>query len=214
MRTVGVSLTVVFAVLVSGGVHGAPALNAIRLFRTTPVTESAPCVNPWGCSAESDRVVFDEATLLLSCRAHPTAVLSSTPDGRGRLVADNFIEVNGRNVCTGGDLSDGVQNCFDWPVVSVTGTPAMTAYQSVPPLDISGAMPDRGRGTVTFTLVDYGGIYANSDVWLVTDCIAHQKAAICHKPGTPAEKVLTVGLAAISGHLRHGDTTDVSACRR
>jgi hypothetical protein len=214
MRTVGVSLTVVFAVLVSGGVHGAPALNAIRLFRATPVTESAACGNSWGCSAESDRVVFDEATLLLSCRAHPTAVLSSTPDGSGRLVADNFIEVNGRNVCTGGETGPGgVASCFNWPVIWDIGKRALDAYQPVPPLNVSGDMP-RGRGIVTFALVDYSGIYANSDIWLVTDCVAHEKAAICHKPGTPAEKVLTVGVAAISGHLRHGDTTDVSACRR
>lgn len=211
MRTVGISLTVAFAVLASGGLQAAKPLNSTRLFQATPVTESVPCLNP-SCSA--DRVVFDEATLLLSCKAHPTAVLSSTPDGRGRLVADNVIEVNGRNVCTRGDFSDGVQSCFDWPVVPVIGAPAMTAYQSVPPLDISGAMPDRGRGVVTFSLVDYGAIYANSDIWLVTDCVVHQKAEICHKPGTPAEKVLTVGVAAILGHLGHGDTTDVSACRR
>jgi hypothetical protein len=216
MRTVCVSLTVLFAVLMSGDVGGAHAPNAIRLFRATPVTESAPCVSPLGCSPVSDRVVFDEAALLLSCRSHPTAVLSSTADGSGHLVADNFIEVNGRNVCsTGGTVTgDGVPTCFDWPVVQDIGTPALNAYQSVPPLNISGDMPDKGRGTVTFALVDYGGIYANSDIWLVTDCRIHQKAAICHKPGTRAEKVLEVGVAAVSGHLRHGDTTDLSACHR
>jgi hypothetical protein len=213
MRTVCVSLTVVFAILISGGAGGAQAPTAIRLFRATPVTESAPCVNPSDCSPVSDRVVFDEATLLLSCRSHPTAVLSSTANGLGHLVADNFIEVNGRNVCTEETVTGGVEPCFNWPVVQNIGMPALDAYHSVPPLDVSGNMP-RGRGTVTFALVDYGGIYANSDIWLVTDCIVHQKAAICHKPGTRAEKVLTVGEAAVAGHLRHGDTTDLTACKR
>jgi hypothetical protein len=214
MRTVCVSLTLVFAMLMSGRAGGTLAPNAIRLFSATPVTESAPCLNRQDCSAGNDRVVFDEAALLLSCRAHPHAVLSSTADGRGHLVVDNFIEVNGRNVCTGGAVTgDGVAQCFDWPVVKDISTPALNAYQPVPPVNVSGDMP-RGRGTVTFALVDYGGIYANSDIWLVTDCVAYQKAAICHKPGTPAEKVLTVGVAALSGHLRHGDTTDLTACKR
>jgi hypothetical protein len=213
MRTVCVSLTVVFAILMSGDVGGAQAPTAIRLFRATPVTKSATCDNPWDCSPVTDRVVFDEASLLLSCRSHPTAVLSSTADGHGDLVVDNFIEVNGRNVCTGGSVPGGVEPCFNWPTVQDIGTPALDAYPPVPPLDVSGDMPARGRGTVTFALVDYGGIYANSDIWLVTDCIVHQKAAICHKPGTRAEKVLTVGVAAVSGHLRHGDTTDLTACK-
>jgi hypothetical protein len=117
-------------------------------------------------------------------------------------------------MCSGGLFSaDGVQHCFSDRFGSI-GTPALDAYQPIPPLDISDAMPQRGTGSVSFALVDFGGVFANSDVWLVTDCQVHQKAAICHKPGTPAEKVLTVGLAAISGHLRHGDTLDLSACRR
>jgi hypothetical protein len=140
------------------------------------------------------------------------AILSSTPDGRGPFVGDNFLEVNGRNVCQGGAPGP-IANCFNEPVIGNIGTPALNAYQPVPPIDISADMP-RGKGTVTFALVDYGGIYANSDIWLYTDCKFHQKAAICHKPGTPAEKILTVGLSAISGHLGHGDTLDLSVCRR
>jgi hypothetical protein len=214
MRTVCASLTVATAILVSRGVSEAQPLNSIKLFRGTPVTESAPCINPLNCSPVTDRVVYDEATLLLSCRSRPTAVLSSTADGRGPLVVDNFIEVNGRNACAGGIIFEGVEQCYNPPFVFNLGTPALEASQPVPPIDVNGDMPVRGRGIVKFDLVDYGGHYSNSDVWLITDCKVHQKAAICHKPGTPAEKVLTVGLAAISGHLRHGDTLDLSACRR
>jgi hypothetical protein len=187
--------------------------SAIKLFTATPVTESAPCVISGACAPVRDRVVFDQAEALLSCRARPSAVLSSTPDGRGRLVVDNFMEVNGRDVCTGGVLTDGFEQCFNPPVVPVLGTPATTALKSVAPIDVSDAMP-RGKAMVTFSLVDYGGIYANTDIWLVTDCTLHQKASICHKPGTPAEKILTVGGPAIAGHLRHGDTLDLTACRR
>jgi hypothetical protein len=219
MRTFG-SLAVGVAVLVTCAAAeaqprraGRPPRNAVKLFTATPVTESAPCVVPGACSPLRDRVVFDQTEVLLACRAHPSAVLSSTPDGRGRLVVDNFIEVNGTDVCAGGVLAEGVEHCFSPPVIPVLGTPAATAFQSVAPLDVSDDMP-KGKAIVTFSLVDYGLIYANTDIWLVTDCKLHQKASICHKPGTPAEKILTVGTAAIAGHLRHGDTLDLTACRR
>jgi len=32
------------------------------------------------------------------------------------------------------------------------------------------------------------------------------KVTICHKPGTPAEKTLSVPPSAVPGHLGHGDT--------
>ncbi len=34
---------------------------------------------------------------------------------------------------------------------------------------------------------------------------AHQRVTICHKPGTPAEKTMTLPRPALSGHLGHGD---------
>ena len=36
------------------------------------------------------------------------------------------------------------------------------------------------------------------------------KITICHKPGTPAEKTLSVGASAWGGHSGHGDT--MGAC--
>lgn len=181
--------------------------NAIKLFDATPVTEGAPCTGPFGCDAVLDRMVFDEATLVLSCTGRPTGILSSTKDGRGGLVVDNFIEVNGANVC------GGAGSCFNEPVFGTIGTPALDAYQSVPPIDIGALLPHGRRSTVTFNLVDVGVIYANSDVWLVTNCTAYSKVDICHKPGTPAEHVITVSQSAVSGHLGHGDTIDLSSCR-
>ncbi len=220
MRSVFISVTAAAAVVAAYGIseaqprHGSRGKSAIQLFRATPVSESAPCVEPGACSPVADRNVFDEASLLLSCPAHPTAWLASTADGRGALAADNYIEVNGRDVCVGGAAPEGIPLCFNPPFVGGIGTPALQAYQPLPPIDISGQMPRPGKALVTFRLVDYGGVYANSDLWLITDCAIHQKTSICHKPGTPAEKVLTVGFAAVAGHLRHGDTLDLTVCRR
>jgi hypothetical protein len=158
-------------------------------------------------------MLFDEAWLMLACKGRPSAILSSTADGRGRLVADNFIEVNGENVCAGGTSSGGVQSCFNFPVFEVIGTPALDAYQSVPPIDVSRHLRHGARSTVTFSLVDFGVFYANSELWLVTNCTASRRVDICHKPGTSAEHVITVNQSAVSGHLGHGDSTDLSACR-
>src|SRR4029453_16627193 len=132
MRTVCVSLVLVVAVLTSDGVGGAQPPHAIKLFSATPVNESACSL---GCNPGSDRVVFDEASLLLSCRPHSTAVLSSTADGLGPLVADNFIEVNGRNVCTGGtNTGDSVEQCSNWQGVPQTGTRPLEAdHPATPP---------------------------------------------------------------------------------
>jgi hypothetical protein len=212
MHPVRVLFIATLASTASWAVTDAQAQNAFKLFDAAPMTASAPCAVP-GCDVVRDRMVFDEAALVLSCSARPTAVLSSTADGQGRLVVDNFIEVNGANVCTGGASGGGVENCFNEPVYGDIGTPALDAYQSVAPIDVSGHMPHRGRAIVTFSLVDFGVIYANSDVWLLTSCTAHRRVDICHKPGTRAEQVITVSQSAVSGHLGHGDTLDLSGCR-
>ena len=213
MYSVRMLFVVTLTSLSSWAVTDAQAQNAIKLFGATPVTPSVSCDRPDGCDPEADRMLFDEAWLMLACKGRPSAILSSTADGRGRLVADNFIEVNGENVCAGGTSSGGAQNCFNVPVFEVVGTPALDAYQSVPPIDVSRHLRHGARSTVTFSLVDFGGFYANSELWLVTNCTASRRVDICHKPGTSAEHVITVNQSAVSGHLGHGDSTDLSACR-
>jgi hypothetical protein len=212
MHSVRVLFIATLASTASWAVTDAQAQNAIKLFDATPMTEGALCAPP-GCDVVRNRIVFDEATLVLSCRARPTAVLSSTADGHGRLVVDNFFELNGANVCAGGTFDGGVENCFNQPIFGFIGSPASDAYPSIAPIDVSGRMPHGGRAAMTFRLVDFGGVYANSDVWLTTNCSAQKRVDICHKPGTRAEQVLTVSQSAVAGHLGHGDTLDLSACR-
>jgi hypothetical protein len=206
MRIILRAISFAVPMVVSCAIGDAQAQGAIKLFDAIPVTKSAPCVNPFDCSPAQDRVVFDETTLLLACKAHPIAILSSTPDGRGGLVVDNFIEVNGTNACPGG-------TCFNFPANPVLGMSAADTYTRVPPIDISALMPRKGPEFVNFSLVDFGDYYASTDVWLVTDCRLHHKVNICHKPGTPAEKILTVGVSALGGHLGHGDSLDLAVCR-
>jgi hypothetical protein len=98
------------------------AYGAIRLFDPVNVASSNPNAslpNPF---------TFGSTTLNLSCPASPTATLSSSPDGGGNVLVDNFVTlaVNGNafgsgspagNVCTGGtfDVLNGTideQDCF------------------------------------------------------------------------------------------------------
>ncbi len=81
------------------------ALGAIRLF--DPVYEANSNVN----ATLSSLVTFDSTTLTLSCPASPTAVVSSSPDGSGYVLVDNFMTlVTGLNPTTQTNASNLVGN--------------------------------------------------------------------------------------------------------
>jgi len=61
------------------------ALGAIRLFDPVNVANSN------GNATLTSLVTFDSTTLTLSCPASPTAVISSSPDGSGNVLVDNFL---------------------------------------------------------------------------------------------------------------------------
>jgi hypothetical protein len=78
----------------------------------------------------SDGNNFNTTNLNLTCPASPSAILSSTADGKGNLMVDNFLNVTvtsgavttrPTNVCPGG----GTQSCFTagYQVPSSTGSP-------------------------------------------------------------------------------------------
>jgi hypothetical protein len=148
-------------------------------------------------------IVFDQVLLLIGCSSRSTAVISSTPDGSGGVVTDNVIAVNGQNICTS-EEGGGGRSCFDGFAGSI-GDPALAAYGAIPPLDIRHLMPAGKKQVVTFHLTDAGGLLANSDLWLVTNCVVHNKVELCHKPGTPAEHTIEVAQSSVPAHLGHGD---------
>jgi hypothetical protein len=166
--------------------------TAIKLFEERPVTLSP-----------SSDVTFDQVLLQLGCGARASAVIASTPDGRGGLVVDNVLSVNGVNVCTG-ELAHGEPTCFEG-FSGALGDPPLAAYGQIPPVDIRDWLPSGKKQVVTFQLRDGGILFANSDLWLVTNCVVHNKVELCHKPGTPAEHTLDVAQSSIRAHLDHGD---------
>lgn len=92
-------------------------------------------------------------SVTLNFVAGDSAVLSSTADGTGDILADNFITVNGANIC-GPDPADG---CFTWAV----------SLNPVPAIDVSADIPI-GTTTVVFDWRDFGGSAETSDIYLVT----------------------------------------------
>jgi hypothetical protein len=125
--------------------------NWIKLFDAAPVTNSGPI--------RSQSVTFGQTDLVLACPPVPAATVSSNPEGTGPVVVDNFLTVNGRNVCPG--------NCFQ--KFNGGSSDASLAYTGVPALEISASIPS-GINEVRFAIQDYGGFAGNSEVWLLTNC--------------------------------------------
>jgi uncharacterized repeat protein (TIGR01451 family) len=159
--------------------------EAVKLFGSTFVRASQVGATP------TQPVTFNSATVSLSCDAtagKPTAVLSSTPDGAGKVLMDNFVAVSVEtaagtsspvNVCRGGTSETGPQgtqqNCFNeaykdaaWGMVGgdldgYAGTGGVAA------IDISGLLAG-GEQKMKIDLVDTGVLLANASLYLVTSC--------------------------------------------
>lgn len=130
--------------------------TSLHLFTQTPATDSGPGTGP------SQAVAFASYQVVLRCDSPVSAVLASTADGTGKLVVDNFMTVNGTNVCTGGIYSQNSENCYSTYSEN-------SGYSGVNPIDISDKIP-AGKSLVQFSLMDFGGFLGNSDIYLVTNC--------------------------------------------
>jgi hypothetical protein len=64
------------------------AVGAIRIFDPLNVANSNPS------ATLNSLVTFNSQTLMLSCPAGPSAKLSSSPDGNGNVLVDNFLTFN------------------------------------------------------------------------------------------------------------------------
>lgn len=133
---------------------------AIKLFDAVPVTRAGDVMDP------SKSASFGQTQLVLICPPAPAAIIASDPSGVGPIVVDNFLTVDGDNVCPIG-TDAGYRNCFQ----SFRGgsSEASLAYIGVPALDVSSHISS-GSHVVTFSLDDHGGLLGSSEIWLVTNC--------------------------------------------
>ena len=134
--------------------------NAVKLFDAVRVTNVGTVTEPHMA------VPFAQTQLLLICPPHPAAIISSDVDGTAGIVVDNFITVDGVNVCPIA-AEGGYRNCFQR--FNGGSSDAAIAYIGVTTLDISSRLSS-GSHVVKFALEDHGGLLGSSDIWLVTNC--------------------------------------------
>ena len=168
----------------------AVSLGANAQNPTIAISISGPVNNqqsPGGTNSETP-YYFGTQTLNLSCPASgTTAVVSSTTDGSGKILVDNYLNLTNLsfedsspvNLCGGG------ASCFD---SSYSGGFAQTNFASstashnpdtfpdsvkIAPIDITGYFGEGFAGgplSLQFDLVDYGGLFGSTTLYLVTNC--------------------------------------------
>jgi len=170
------------AAVASPALLGQSTTNSIKLFGPTNVRLSLTTTgNP------PNQVIFNSSTVQLSCSASPIhGALSSTADGTGNVITDNYINlsvtvgdttIGPENLCQGGVFYAGYYSCFTPYLEDLGGRGLLTGQDpdnyttlgGLPPIDISSYLQP-GANQAKFDLVDTGGYLSNSTLYLDTNC--------------------------------------------
>jgi uncharacterized repeat protein (TIGR01451 family) len=167
------------AVVCIATASAASGQNAIQLFSPANVR-----VSTQGTGHGDDAKTFNSTILNLNCAVSPVhAVISSSPDGNGNVLVDNFISlgINGKtavDICKHGTSEDDYQqNCFNTTYASQAKNGGLTGQDpdglassgGVPPIDISSHLWP-GAVQAHIRTVDTGGYLTSSTLYLVTNC--------------------------------------------
>jgi hypothetical protein len=155
------SIHIVFISFVSFHLANAQTTTSIKLFDATSTFDTGPVTSP------ENAVPFATRSLILTMAPGDKAVISSTPDGTGGIVIDNFLTINGENACRGVPGQLFPESCFARQEQPVTGEPIETVLRPIPPIDVTALIPV-GTTPVLFELRDFGFIAGNTDLFLVT----------------------------------------------
>jgi Bacterial Ig-like domain (group 3) len=166
----------------------AEAQTPIKIFDPVNVRNSAN-----GTGYGDSAVTFNSSTLNLNCADSPIiATLSSSPDGTGKVLVDNFISltvnsstgspiVGPVNICKGGTTDSTpngpTPNCFTSSYQGPASAGKLTGQNpdtlvgtgGVAPIDISKNL-QAGAQQVKIDLVDEGSFLASSTIYLNTNC--------------------------------------------
>ncbi len=166
------------AVCIAATTSAVSAQTAIQLFGPVNVRPSTQ-----GTGRGSQAKTFNSTTLNLSCPSPVHATISSSPDGNGNVLVDNFVSlsVGGKspvNICRYGVDEDwGQQDCFTSSYQSQAQNGGLNGQDpdgfvstgGVRPIDISNHLWP-GMMQTQISLVDTGGYLASSSLYLVTNC--------------------------------------------
>jgi hypothetical protein len=167
--------------------------TAVQLFSPANVR-----VSTQGTGYGANEVVFNTTILNLTCTSPIQAKISSTADGTGKVLVDNFItfnEVGGTatDICKGGTVENGnQQNCFNDNYKSQASSGELTGKDpdtfvttgGVPPIDVSSYLTT-GAVQAQIGLVDTGSYLDSSTLYLVTNCAFNGVAGPGKVTGNP-----------------------------
>ena len=167
--------------------------TAVQLFSPANVR-----VSTQGTGYGANENVFNTTILNLTCTLPIQAKISSTADGTGNVLVDNFItfnEVGGTSadICMNGTMENGnQQNCFTSNYASQASAGELTnmdpdnylAAGGVPPIDVSSYLT-AGAVQAQIGLVDTGSYLTSSTLYLVTNCAFNGVAGPGKVTGNP-----------------------------
>jgi hypothetical protein len=167
--------------------------TAVQLFSPANVR-----VSTQGTGYGANENIFNTTILNLTCTSPIQAKISSTADGTGNVLVDNFItfnEVGGTatDICKKGTVENGnQQNCFTSNYASQASAGELTnkdpdmylAAGGVPPIDVSGYLTT-GAVQAQIGLVDTGSYLTSSTLYLVTNCAFNGVAGPGKVTGNP-----------------------------
>jgi hypothetical protein len=173
-------------------------LSVTALGQTTVKLFDAVAIDSGAQATYETASAFATAQVYLSCPSGPITSAKLTGPNGGKFIVDNFITVNGTDVCPGNCFSELLDN-----PMSFLGESMDVPYLGVDPIDISAFVST--NGLYTFSAMDYGYTLGTTEVYLTTTCSSVNQ--VCHRNnGSSGQKTLNVGAAAVAAHLAHGDT--------
>lgn len=172
------------------------AQNTVKLFDATPIDMRDGSL-PMGFE---NSVSFGTKEIYMSCPVDAQTTISGP--GGGNFIVDNYLTVNGVNICPGGAEGSCFAGTFNDPG-SYLGEIMEVSYYGIAPIDISSQVT--GSGNYVFNVKDISWSFGSTEVYLNTTCSFVSQ--VCHRDnGRRVEKTLTIGGSAVAAHLAHGDT--------